>query len=313
MSLKRFLPVEGSFYEEKGKYRGIVAWMMSTDHKRIGLMYLGGPPLLFFRGSAARHAHAAQYHLSGLDHEVSDLQRSLYGPWPHPDLPLHHPRRAGGFRKFLPPHLDRRQGRRLPEDQPIVLVALCNRCRHHPHLPLYPREATGYRLDILCPLQHQDPGQHQHGRLRRLCPGVFLHPHRSQLRRHHPPPAGARDGLVPHAGFRLDPLRHGLGPDAGDASPRHYAPLHHSRQSLRSGLFRPCQGRGPHPFRAPLLDLFPSGRLHHAPARHGDHQRSHPRFLQAQALRLRRRVPCPPWESPSSATPSGGITCSRAE
>ena len=40
MSLKRFLPVEGSFYEEKGKYRGIVAWMMSTDHKRIGLMYL---------------------------------------------------------------------------------------------------------------------------------------------------------------------------------------------------------------------------------------------------------------------------------
>ncbi len=33
--------IEGSFYENKGKYRGLAAWMMSTDHKRIGLMYLG--------------------------------------------------------------------------------------------------------------------------------------------------------------------------------------------------------------------------------------------------------------------------------
>ena len=30
-----------SFYDEKGKYSGVLAWLMSTDHKRIGLMYLG--------------------------------------------------------------------------------------------------------------------------------------------------------------------------------------------------------------------------------------------------------------------------------
>ncbi len=41
MAFDRTLPVEGSFYEDKGKYRGLAAWMMSTDHKRIGLMYLG--------------------------------------------------------------------------------------------------------------------------------------------------------------------------------------------------------------------------------------------------------------------------------
>ena len=32
---------EISFYQEKGKYRGVLSWLMSTDHKRIGLQYLG--------------------------------------------------------------------------------------------------------------------------------------------------------------------------------------------------------------------------------------------------------------------------------
>ncbi len=31
---------EGSFYENKGKYKGILSWITSTDHKRIGLLYL---------------------------------------------------------------------------------------------------------------------------------------------------------------------------------------------------------------------------------------------------------------------------------
>ena len=29
-----------SFYEQKGRYHGILAWILSTDHKRIGLLYL---------------------------------------------------------------------------------------------------------------------------------------------------------------------------------------------------------------------------------------------------------------------------------
>lgn len=29
-----------SFYENEGKYRGLLAWLMSTDHKRIGIQYL---------------------------------------------------------------------------------------------------------------------------------------------------------------------------------------------------------------------------------------------------------------------------------
>ena len=29
-----------SYLEHKGRYKGIWAWLLSTDHKRIGLMYM---------------------------------------------------------------------------------------------------------------------------------------------------------------------------------------------------------------------------------------------------------------------------------
>jgi len=37
---------ETSFYEYQGRYRGILGWILSTDHKRIGLLYLS--LILFF-------------------------------------------------------------------------------------------------------------------------------------------------------------------------------------------------------------------------------------------------------------------------
>lgn len=41
-----------SFYSAKGKYRGILSWILSTDHKRIGLMYLAAILTFFFIGVA---------------------------------------------------------------------------------------------------------------------------------------------------------------------------------------------------------------------------------------------------------------------
>lgn len=39
-----------NYLEYKGKYKGIFAWIFSTDHKRIGLMYLWGMALFFIVG-----------------------------------------------------------------------------------------------------------------------------------------------------------------------------------------------------------------------------------------------------------------------
>jgi cytochrome c oxidase subunit 1 len=43
---------EISFYEEKGRYKGVLAWLMSTDHKRIGVQYLGALLSFFAIGVA---------------------------------------------------------------------------------------------------------------------------------------------------------------------------------------------------------------------------------------------------------------------
>jgi cytochrome c oxidase subunit 1 len=39
-----------SFYEPEGRYRGILSWIFSTDHKRIGLLYLTSILTFFFIG-----------------------------------------------------------------------------------------------------------------------------------------------------------------------------------------------------------------------------------------------------------------------
>jgi len=41
---------EKNFYEEKGKYSGILSWILSTDHKRIGILYLISIGLFFMVG-----------------------------------------------------------------------------------------------------------------------------------------------------------------------------------------------------------------------------------------------------------------------
>ncbi len=36
-----------NFLEYKGKYKGLMGWLLSTDHKRIGLMYLYSMAVFF--------------------------------------------------------------------------------------------------------------------------------------------------------------------------------------------------------------------------------------------------------------------------
>ncbi|MFO7977353.1 MAG: cytochrome c oxidase subunit I, partial [Bacteroidales bacterium] len=48
---EEFSEKQESYLEHKGKYRGILAWILSTDHKRIGLLYLY-TMLLFFSVAA---------------------------------------------------------------------------------------------------------------------------------------------------------------------------------------------------------------------------------------------------------------------
>ncbi len=45
-------PAVETFYDYKGKHTGILSWLLSTDHKRIGLMYLAAMITFFFTAVA---------------------------------------------------------------------------------------------------------------------------------------------------------------------------------------------------------------------------------------------------------------------
>ncbi len=50
---------EVDFYQVKGKYKGILSWLLTTDHKRIGIMYLCSILFFFLDCNDNRSFHAA--------------------------------------------------------------------------------------------------------------------------------------------------------------------------------------------------------------------------------------------------------------
>lgn len=50
--MENILGTSRSFYSQQGKYKGIFSWIFSTDHKRIGVMYLAAILFFFLVGSA---------------------------------------------------------------------------------------------------------------------------------------------------------------------------------------------------------------------------------------------------------------------
>jgi len=55
---------EPSYLDYKGKYTGIKGWLLSTDHKRIGLLYLMGILTFFFAGATFWGSYAIRINLA---------------------------------------------------------------------------------------------------------------------------------------------------------------------------------------------------------------------------------------------------------
>ena len=131
------IPNEASFYARTGRYRWVIAeWMMSTDHKRIGVMYLAALLSFFSVGVVLGFLIRLSLLSPGMAHGCTDLQRVFHHPWRHPDLSLYHPGNPRCLREFLSPYPDRCTGCGLSENEPLVLVALCHRGPHRPFLSI---------------------------------------------------------------------------------------------------------------------------------------------------------------------------------
>ena len=128
-----------------------------------------------------------------------------------------------------------------------------------------------------------------------------------------PQAARAGDGLVPAAAVRLGRCTPPRDPDPGDAGARdHAAAADHGARVPRRHL-RPEARRRPGSVPALLLVLLAPGRVHHDRARHARASREIiPVFSQKDDFRLQGHRVFVASRSQSSASWSGGTTCSSA-
>ena len=184
-----------AYLVDTGTRKGLTAWLTTTDHKRIGLLYLvrdDDASSSWAWASASSCAWSSSPSGQTLMHRP-DLQRPVHAPRRDHDLPVRDPRPAGGLRQLLPADPDRRQGRGLPAAQPALLVLLHDRRRSWPSLSLFTGGGppdTGWTFYV--PYSLKTGTNVSLAVFARLRPGLLLDPHGHQLHHHHPPPAGAR-------------------------------------------------------------------------------------------------------------------------
>ena len=192
-------------HEIRPEPKGWTSWITTTDHKKIGIMYLYTTLVFFCLGGVEALLLRIQLGVAGEHVPLArEVQPALHDARDDDDLPG---RRAGlGRVRELPRAADdRRARRRLPAHQRLVVL----------DVPV--RRHRALRVDVLHPargrlvllraalaegvLAQRRPGRVDlHGPPHR--PGVDAR--RGQLHRHDPQHARARHGLGPPPAVRVD-------------------------------------------------------------------------------------------------------------
>ena len=226
--------------------RGRVAsWVVTTDHKRIGILYIVTSLALLRRGRRPRAAdpHAADPG-EHRPHRPGRLQPAGHDARDDDGLPRHRPG-LGRLRELPRPADDRRPRHGLPAAERALVLALPLR-RDRALLELVRRRRRAERrLDELPAALGPDSQGDGPGPLDPLA----AHPHglvargRDQLHRHDPQHAHGRDDVDAHAAVRLDDrgLRLAAGRRAAGALGRTDAAA--ARPAVRDELLRPGRGR----------------------------------------------------------------------
>ncbi len=207
-------------------YRGgLYEWLTTTDHKKIGILYVINSFLMFFIGGVLALVVRDGARPAGppaVRRQRARLQRGVLHPRHRDDLPVHHPD-AGGPRELRRAADDRRAGHGLPADQRAVVLDAAPRRDPAAHGLLRARWRGRRRLDELPAADRGDPRTPSPGAGQDLWIVVAdpdrheLDPRRHQLPGHDLQDAGAGDDAVPHADHGLDDPRDERPRGHGDA------------------------------------------------------------------------------------------------
>ena len=192
------------------------SWLLTKDHKRIGILYLVSISAMFVLGGLyaglirwnllvpdGSHMSADTYNKTFTAHGVIMVFFFLI-----PSIPA-------VLGNFLIPLMIGAKDLAFPKLNLLswYLYVLGG----GDHALRAPRGRARHRLDLLHALQHGLRAEQRRDRRdRHLRRRLLLDPHRAQLHRHHPQDAGPGHDLVPDAALRVGPLR-----DRDHPGPRH--------------------------------------------------------------------------------------------
>ncbi len=201
---------------------GIKSWLLTTDHKRIAMLYLISITAMFWIGGFFAMMIRLELLTPAGDLVSSDTYNKLFTM--HGIIMVFFfliPSVPAVIGNFLIPLMVGAKDLAFPAGQPAELVPLHDR-RHH-RSGRHDHRRRRYRLDLLHPVQHhllQHP--RDRGGARHLHRRLLLHSYRAELHRHHPPHARAGPDLAPAAAVLLVELRRRPHHGAGHAGDRHH-------------------------------------------------------------------------------------------
>ena len=266
---------EPSYLNYKGKYKGIFSWIFSTDHKRIGLLYLFSILTFFIIGATL--GLLMKFELIAPGTTIMDAQSynaffTLHGiimifAVVIPGLPA-------VFGNFLLPIMIGAKDVAFPKINllswylyvtGVTLVIVISICR------------TGtprHRMDILCTLQLQNYQYHASGSIWCIRPWIFVNSYRSELSGNYSQDARPGYDLAKNAIIPMVALCNRMGTAPGDPYYRDYFAHDCCRKNITYRFFRSDPWRRPYSLSAFILDLQSSGSLYYDIACHGSYFRN---------------------------------------
>ena len=174
-----------SSYLDEGQRQGILGWILSTDHKRIGVLYLASMLILFFVAVTIGVLMRI---------EQLTLDPPLFAPQVYNAFFTVHgvimifmfvlPGLPAVFGNFFLPIMIGAKDVSFPAAEPAVVVFLHRRRSHCRFFAFYGEWAAGYRVDLLRSLQPEKQHQCNAGSTGRFCSRFFFHPDRTELYHH---------------------------------------------------------------------------------------------------------------------------------